>query len=381
MRLTVGLKNKLDTISGRSDLRRLHAFQEYLKSKDRSDFCFREPQSPQTDYTLEFDGEELDRGDLDILTPVPVHYLYNVLKNIGNRNLEKFHEQWTEFTKNMGNCGTGNRQQDLDECFIRPLLDRIIEYPIVSITCENVPGNWDQYTKQIGKDEPHYVIYIPLPNISEPVQYRTIGKMFEGLTQKQIHTDPDRLKKFKSEYPTYNNGDENGNWGVKPRYTLTYNGNFVCLHVRRKNEIAGSDPNRMPITINTNLPGIKDSSGDDITLNLQSFIIHTGVDGNGHYIAYVRHGVQWFKCDDSVVTSVNDMTNILKDNTDVTTVMYTKDDDFGDKSPLKGLTNSNNKCYRNASLQMMWAESSIRAAIEAYKDKFEAYYQFIKFIE
>ena len=343
MKLTVGLKNSLDTVPGRSDLRRLHAFQEYLKSKDISDFCFREPQSPQTDYTLEFDGEELDRGDIDILDPVPVHYLYNFLTEEDQLYRVQFHEQWTNFTADS--CKRRYTAKDPVECVIRPLLSRVIyDAPITERRVNKINSNWKNSAISTT-----YVLELSL----EDDTVTSIQALLTKATEIQLIEIGQPLREVES----------------KLQYTV--NSGFVCFNIKRK---ALGTIHTTPITID------KEIEVDNKPFKLRSFIVYTNV----HYIAYVNSDGTWFKHDDAKKETVTDIDSVLQDNTGVTVVMYSSDN-IGDydepKQPLKRVSSHPLVCYRNAALQMLWSEPSIRAAIEEYKDKFQAYYEYIKFIE
>ena len=366
----------------------LHAYQQELQSEDINDFCFKEcPTEKDKTASLVFNDVTVDTGSLaDIFNPTPVHALYNFMTSTDIKYLTEFHDRFTTFTNNLGNCkeGSGHDQQDPMECFIIPLLDRIGMKQVVYTRSENSPYDWDRYDRP-SVTELHSVI----PNLTLPpadTVGTTINDMVGTLNKVETYEDDSdgtnsRFKHFKIMYPTQSVDAAKGNFGFESKYTLTDTMNFVCLGLARKDG-RGAAHNRLAITIDKTLDGIKDIAGKDVILNLQSIIQHRGVDGSGHYIAYVRNGGQWYKCDDSKVSEVTTgMNSILTNNKGVYVVMYTRGDIVEYNLPAQKLENARNLCYRNASLQMLWAEPSIREAIKTKCDKLSEYYKFIKYIE
>jgi hypothetical protein len=52
------------------------------------------------------------------------------------------------------------------------------------------------------------------------------------------------------------------------------------------------------------------NSNAPIFYNLKSFVFHKGDADNGHYVAYIRSGDKWFRCDDERVKEVSDLNKL-----------------------------------------------------------------------
>ena len=93
------------------------------------------------------------------------------------------------------------------------------------------------------------------------------------------------------------------------------------------------------------------------TYNLLGVLQHLGVDKAGHYIAFVKRGDRWWKCDDKDVTksSFDDVRAAMLFVYPPKMLLYGKEDATTVSGKPKGIQNIGNSCYTNAALQLLFS--------------------------